>query len=355
MASTSDGAAPPGLGHTPITIIGAGAIGGTVGAYLHDAGYAVTLVDLDRNHVAAISERGLRISGLRGDRYFPVPAVVPDDLTAPLGVTFLCVKGHFTDGAMRQYAGRLAPEGYIVSLQNGLNEAVIASYVGPARTVGAFVHFGADYLSPGHIRLGTEQTIQVGELDGTRTARAEAIRATLAHVMPTCVTTNIWGYLWGKLVYGAMAFTVSTVDAPVPEVVADDLGRKLCRLAAEEAYLVAKHGADTLETIGDFNPNAFAPGPEQEQRGDAALRAMAGGMRASVKQHMGIWRDLAIKKRRTEVDMQSSVIVAKGKELHLPTPVNAAVVQVIHEIESGWRGMDWSNLHDIANAAGVAM
>lgn len=343
----------PGLGSTPITIVGAGAIGGTVGAFLHDAGYAVTLVDLDQDHVSAINERGLRITGLRGDRLFRLPATGPAGLTPPLGVTFLCVKGHFTDSAMRQYAGLLAPDGYIVSLQNGLNESVIASYIGPERTVGAFVHFGADYLEPGLIRLGAEQTIYVGELDGRVTPRVEALRATLEHVMPARITTNIWGYLWGKLVYGAMAFAVSTVDAPVPDVLANDLGLRLCRLAAEEAFAVASRCADRLESIGDFDPNQFAPGPGREARGDAALHALAAGMGASVKQHMGIWRDLAVKKRRTEVDMQSAVIVAKGRDLGLPTPVNSAVVQVVHEIEAGQRGMSWTNLRDIAELASV--
>jgi len=133
------------------------------------------------------------------------------DLRGPLGVTFLCVKGHMTEGAMQQIGPLLAPDGYILSLQNGLNEAVIARHVGEQRTVGAFVHFGADLMEPGMIQLGAEQTIFIGELDGRVTPRAEALRETLSHVMPAQVTTNIWGFLWGKLVYGAMAFACSTV------------------------------------------------------------------------------------------------------------------------------------------------
>ena len=64
-------------------------------------------------------------------------------------MTFLCVKGHFTEAAMRQLGPLLGPDGYILSLQNGLNEEIIAREVGAERTVGAFVHFGADYLEPG--------------------------------------------------------------------------------------------------------------------------------------------------------------------------------------------------------------
>lgn len=342
-----------GLRDVPITVVGAGAIGGTVGAFLADAGYDVTLVDRDAAHVAAIKERGLRITGIRGDRVFHPRAVHGDDLRGPLGVTFLCVKGHFTEGAMEQLGPLLAPDGYILSLQNGMNEKVIARHVGAERTVGAFIHFGADLMEPGLIQLGTEQTIFIGELDGRVTPRAEALRDTLAHVMPADVTTNIWGFLWGKLVYGAMAFACSTVDAPVPRVMDDPLGRRVCYEASAEAYRVAKSQAETLEKIGEFDPNAFAPGDDATARGEGALMAMANAMRASVKQHMGIWRDLAVKKRKTEVDMQVAVIVETGRARGIATPVNAAVLEVIHEIEDGRRGMEWSNLEEIARRGGL--
>ncbi len=344
-----------GLRGAPLTIIGAGAIGGTVGGFLHEAGYDVTLVDVVPEHIRAINERGLRITGLRGDRTFRPRAILADDLAGPLGVTFLCVKGHFTEDAIRRYGPLLAPDGYVVSLQNGLNEPIIAREVGAERTVGAFVHFGADYLEPGLIQLGAEQTIYIGELDGRMTPRAEAVRAALAHVMPAEVTGNLWGFLWGKLVYGAMAFVTACVDAPVPAIIDDPLGRRLCRAASGEAYLVAKTQADRLEHIGEFDPNAFAPGDDFETRADDALLAMAELYRHSVKQHMGIWRDLKIKRRKTEVDMQIAVIVEQGRERGIATPVNAAVLAIIHEIEDGQRGMDWDNLRDMAARAGISL
>ena len=339
----------------PLTIVGAGAIGGTIGAHLSAAGYDVMLVDVVADHVRVMNERGLRITGVRGDKMYPVRAILADELPrrAPLGPTLLCVKGHFTAEAMEQIAPLLAPDGYVVSLQNGMNEELIAARVGAERTVGAFVHFGADYLEPGLIQLGNEQVIYIGELDGRTTARAEAVRVALQHVMPTVVTDNIWGFLWGKLVYGAMAFVTACVDAPVPEILDRPLGRRVCRAAAEEAFLVASAQASRLEMIGEFDPNAFAPG--DPARGDAALRVLGEAMRGSLKQHMGIWRDLKIKKRKTEVDMQVAVIVAKGHELGLATPVNAAVLDTIHAIEDGELGMEWPNLDMIAARADITV
>ncbi len=336
----------------PITIVGAGAIGGTVGAYLWAAGYDVTLVDVVAAHVAAINAHGLTITGFR-DGVFRPKAILRDDLRGPLGPTILCVKGHFTEDAIRDLAPLVGPEGYVLSLQNGLNEPVIARYIGEARTVGAFVHFGADYLAPGHIQLGNAQTIYIGELNGAVTPRAEVLREALSHVMPAEVTRNLWGFLWGKLVYGALAFAVSTVDATVPEVLASDVGRRIALAACFEAYAVAKSQSATLERIGEFDPNAFAPGPDAEARGNAAIQALSGAMASSVKQHMGIWRDLAVRKRATEVDMQVAVLVDTGQKLGIPTPVNAAMLSIIHEIEAGVRGMGRENLNHIARRAGL--
>jgi 2-dehydropantoate 2-reductase len=339
----------------PITIVGAGAIGGTIGAYLHDAGYDVTLVDAAPEQVAAIRERGLRITGVRREQTFHPRVLLADELEGPLSITFLCVKGHFTGPAMDQIAPLLAPDGYVLSLQNGLNEVLIAERVGPERTVGAFVHFGADLLEPGLIQLGYEETIHVGELDGRITLRVEALREALEHAMPTRVTDNIWGFLWGKLVFGALGFLVSCVDAPVAEVIDDPLGRRLCRAACAEAYLVARTQVDRVEPIGEFEPEKFAPGEDMEARADQTLSALADSWRSSIKQHMGIWRDLKVKKRKTEVDMQVAQIVATGQEHGVPTPVNAAVLETVHEIEDGTRGMEWTNLEEIARRSEVSL
>ncbi len=329
-----------------ITVVGAGAIGGTVGAYLSQAGHDVTLVDVAPEHVQAIQTEGLRISGIRGDRRFPVRAILAEELTGPLDTVLLCVKGHFTRDAVARVAPLLAPNGVVVSLQNGLNEEIIAEAVGRERTIGAFVHFAADVVAPGHIQLATERPIVLGELDGSITPRLEALRDLLAQAMPAEVTDNIWGYLWGKLVYGAMAFAVSTVDATVAEVVADPRGRAAGRAAAREAALVAQAQGFRLEPIGGFDPNAFL-GDDWMARGDAALERVADEMRGTLKPHMGIWRDLRVKRRPTEVDMQCGVVVACGRALGIPTPVNQAVVRVVHEIERGERGMGWENLDSL--------
>jgi 2-dehydropantoate 2-reductase len=334
-----------------VTIIGAGAIGGTVGAFMTRAGHDVTVVDIVWEHVDKINRDGLLITGIRGDRRYPLRAVHASDLNGPLDKVILAVKGHFTEDVVRsQIAPNLSDDGYVVSLQNGLNEEVIASYIGSERTVGAFVHFGADYLEPGHIQLGQEQDIYLGELDGAMTDRLHELQSALSSVMPVHLTDNIFGYLWGKLVYGSMAFAVSTVDAPVPEVLADPRGHAVAQAACRETAELARTLGYELMPIGRFDPNAFVPGSDFDARSSAALSEFRNDMAASIKQHMGIWRDLKIKKRKTEIDVQCGVVVERATRVGLDVAVNRAIVRVIHEIEQGERVMDWSNLDTLASA-----
>jgi 2-dehydropantoate 2-reductase len=320
---------------------------------LSRAGYDITLVDVVPEHVEKMNRDGLRIEGIRGDRTYPVKAVLADDLEGPLGVVLLCVKGHFTGEAMRRYAPLLAENGYVVSIQNGLNESIIASRIGRERTVGCFVHFAADYLEPGLLQLSNERTLYVGELDGALTPRVAALAEMLDHAMPAVTTDNIWGYLWGKMTWVGMAFVTACVDAPVDEIVNHPLGLKLCRLASSEVYHVAETQAPKLMPIGVFDPNLFAPGEDYEQRANSAVLAVGEDMRGKIKDRTGMWRDLRVKRRKTEVDMQPGAVVEIGERLGIPTPVNQAVIQVIHEIEAGQRGMGWDNLDEITRLAGV--
>ncbi|HWE61666.1 MAG TPA: 2-dehydropantoate 2-reductase, partial [Chloroflexota bacterium] len=137
-----------------LTIVGAGAIGGTVGAYLTRAGQTVRLVDRDQAHVTAMRQRGLTIHGGAETFTVPVDAYAPSALTGPLDTVLLAVKAQHTRDALAEIAHLLTPRSAVVSLQNGLCEREIATLVGAARTIGSFVNFSADYLEPGVIGLG---------------------------------------------------------------------------------------------------------------------------------------------------------------------------------------------------------
>ncbi|MDX6453922.1 MAG: 2-dehydropantoate 2-reductase, partial [Gaiellaceae bacterium] len=108
-------------------VVGAGAIGGTVGARLARDGHDVLLCDADPEHVAAVNDRGLTIEGPVEQFTVRVQAVSPAELPRRLGAVLLAVKSQHTGAALDAIGPRLAPDGFVVSLQNGVNEPVIAA------------------------------------------------------------------------------------------------------------------------------------------------------------------------------------------------------------------------------------
>ena len=244
----------------PILIWGAGAIGGTLGAYWARAGVPVLLVDVVAEHVRACRTAGLEISGPVEAFKVALPAVEPHDVTGTYHRIVLAVKAPATEAALQQLAPHLAPDGFVLSAQNGLNEIAIAEKVGAERTMGCFVNFGADWHGPGQILYGNRGAVVVGEIDGTIRARTREMHALLAMFEPDAVLTdNIWGYLWGKLAYGAMLFATALTNDSMTEnfadprrfVVFDTLGREV--LAVAQARGVKPVG------FKEFDPQAFAP------------------------------------------------------------------------------------------------
>src|SRR5256886_10816950 len=193
---------------------GAGAIGGTLGAFLARAGHDVTFVDTVSEHVAAINRSGLTISGPIETFTTRAPAFTPDTVRGQWDIIVLATKAHHTEVAAHALLPHLTPTGCVVSAQNGLNELAIAAVVGKARTVGAFVNFGADYLEPGLILYGGRGTVMVGEAFGEPSACVTppvlAIRDAWRDFDDRAAATpNIWGYLWAKEAYRAKLFATA--------------------------------------------------------------------------------------------------------------------------------------------------
>ena len=318
---------------------GAGAIGGTLGAYLARAGHDVTLVDVVAEHVAAVNRNGLAISGPIATFTTPLPAFTPDALQGAWDTIILATKAQHTEAAARALLPHLTPTGYVVSAQNGLNELTIAAVVGEARTVGAFVNFGADYLEPGSIIYGGRGTVMVGEAFGADrvTRRVQAIRNAWRDFDERADTTpNIWGYLWGKEAYGAMLFATALTNDSIADALARPEYRPLYIALAREILAVARARGVRSEAFDGFDPAAYLPNAPAGAA-ERSLDQLVAHNRKSAKTHSGIWRDLAVRKRPTEVDAQLGIIVSLGAEAGVPAPLTSAVVQLIHEIERGER------------------
>ncbi len=336
-----------GMNEGPILVWGAGAIGGTLGAYWARAGHDVLLVDQAADHVEAMNRSGLSIEGPVEEFTQAVRAVTPDHVRGTFCRIVLAVKAHHTELATRQLLPHLAEDGYVLSAQNGLNEIVIGQIVGEHRVMGCFVNFGADYLEPGRILRGNRAAVVVGELDGAITPRVEAMHRLLQEFETDAVLTrDIWAYLWGKLGYGALLFATALTNESIADALASERYRLVYRaLGSEVMEVAARKGVSPIGFNG-FDPAAFRPGADEEAL-KRSLDAMVVFNRGSAKSHSGISRDLAVRKRRTEVDAQIGIIAGIGREVGVPTPALERLVALIHAIEDGQRPLAWSTLDEM--------
>jgi 2-dehydropantoate 2-reductase len=318
-------------------IWGAGAIGGTLGAHLARAGHDVTMAEVVVEHVDAINRDGLRVTGPIAEFTARVPAVTPRTLAGTWDTIVLATKAHHTAVAVRALVPHLAAGGHVVSAQNGLNELAIAEVVSAARTIGAFVNFGADYVEPGVIHYGGRGAVVVGEIDGRITPRVSAVRDAWSAFDPRAiVTSNIWGYLWGKEAYGAMLFATALTNESIADALAMPAYRHLYIALAREILAVAAARDVRPESFDGFEPAAYLTSAPPGAA-DRSLDALVAHNRRSAKSHSGIWRDLAVRKRPTEVDAQLGIVVTLGAEAGVATPLTARLVELVHEIERGAR------------------
>lgn len=329
-----------------ITIYGAGAIGGTIGAVLAQNDIRACLVDKDQDHVTAMNERGLTIQQGSDSFTVPVDAIHPDALDGPLDLVMLAVKAQHTEEAMQAIAPLLTPTSSLVSLQNGFCERIIAQQIGPERTVGCLVNFSADYIEPGVILYGGAGAVELGELDGTYRERLDVIRDLLTHVGSVKVTDNIWGYIWGKMGYANMLFASALTDETMADII--DRYRPLMVELASEIYEVAAREGVTPEAFDDVEPGLYFP---REQRDwdaiNRSLDALVARRHRDKKTHSGIWRDLAVRNRPTEVNEQIGQAAEIGAGHGLPMPLTWSVVRMIHDLEQGHRRRSLDNMEEL--------
>lgn len=321
----------------PIVVWGGGAIGGTIAAYWARAGIPVLLVDTVREHVEACRTRGLSIEGPLEQFTVPMPAATPDEVTGTYSRIVLAVKAQHTDAALDALLPHLAADGYILSAQNGLNEIAIAARAGDARTLGAFVNFGADWLGPGRIRYGGRGDVVLGEIDGAPRARTVEMHKLLQVFEPDAILTDhIWGYLWSKLIYAGMLFATALNDDGIAGNFADPSRFAAFDRLGREVMAVARVRNVVPMPLQGFDPAAFMPGAPAKAR-RACLDLLAERRRNTGKTHTGFWRDLAVRKRPTEIEPLLGTVVALGREAGVPTPALRVLIRLVHDIECGHR------------------
>lgn len=154
------------------------------------------------------------------------------------------------------------------------------------------------------------------------------------------------GYLWGKLGYGALLFATALTNESICDALAAEGPRPLYRRIAGEAVAIAR--ALGIRPIGfnGYHPEAFDATATQAAA-DASFAEMVAHNAKSAKTHSGIWRDLAIRNRPTEVEAQLGPIVSFARQNNLEAPAIENLIAMIHEIEAAKRPLAWDNLAEL--------
>jgi 2-dehydropantoate 2-reductase len=346
-----------------VLFVGAGAIGSYLGAFLSRAGHDVTLVDAWAEQVDTINRQGISVTGPH-DPFTARPRAVhvheAQRLPRDFDVAFVAMKVYDTEWATQLAMRHLAPEGVVVASQNCWPDPRVAAVAGAGRAVGLIMSkIGVACWRPGEVERGMEKgtgrghdVFRVGEHDGRITPRAQELAEMLSVVDGSQVTDNLWGERWSKLCANSMGNPVQGMSGlGSAEIAGSEVGRAVTiHLAAESARVglalglrIPKFNGETAERWADAGRR------ETYQALDGMLTpksAAARNWKASMAQ------DVA-KGRPTEIDDMNGHVVAQGRAKSVPTPVSAAVVDVMHEVESGARKPAPENIGTVLKRAGV--
>jgi len=292
-----------------------------VGGLLAAAGWSVTLLGR-RAHLAAVRARGLAIEGLFGThRVRDLTCLTdPEELRGPYAAVFLTVKAYDTVPMAAAVAPHLAPDGFLLSLQNGLgNLEAAARAVGPARVLGARVIFGAEVVEPGRVRVTVfADPVLVGSPEhDDRAPQAAAVgwaTALAAAGIPTEPTEELLAELWAKVIYNAALNPLGALlGVPYGRLPAHPDTRAIMDTVIEEAFAVARAEAIALRW-----PDAVS-----------YRESFYGRLVPATADHRSSMLQDIERGRPTEIDALNGEIAARGAVHGVAAPVNATLTRLI--------------------------
>jgi 2-dehydropantoate 2-reductase len=334
-----------------IAIVGAGAVGGYAGAHMVQAGEDVTFMDPWPEHVEHMRRHGLRVTHAMDVAEFSVPVRALHVTDAqqlakerPVDIAFVCMKSYDTAWATMLIAQYLAPGGYVVSLQNCMNEATIAGIVGWGRTVGCVASsITVNLPEPGHIHRGAGKggaahtVFRAGEVHGRITQRAEEVCRLVGHADSAKVTANLWGERWSKLVANVMQNGLSACTGlPGTRIVETEPLRRFSTRLGAEAIRVGEALGYSLEEILHLPPETIARAGEGDPAAIEAVdaRRLKDRARVSGEQRPSMGQDM-MKGRRTEIEFLNGYVAREGEKVGLACPTNAALTGIVKRVELG--------------------
>ena len=334
-----------------IAIVGAGAVGGYVGGTLLNAGFRITFIDPWNDHVDHICKHGITISNVKGQYTIPAKALhisqVQSLMRDPIDFAILSVKSFDTLWATRMIKDYLKPNGFVVSMQNSINEHQVAQIMGNQSTLGCVLNtIGVSTIGPGHLdrhRLpggGGYTVFRVGELHGRITPRLTQLVEILQNVDSSSATQNLWGERWSKLITNAMQMGIlGATGLCNEEIIGNDKIRFLIIRCAVEGIKTANALGFDLEPIVDVLPQDWIKAGDGDESNlkkvNESLLAYLNRQTPEGKKGKGsLGRDVLMG-RRSEIEYINGLIASEGERIAVSTTINRSLARIIQSIELG--------------------
>lgn len=303
-----------------IVMLGAGALGSTIGGTLAMGGNDVHFVDMWQEHVDLINKDGLHMTNEKEDWYVRVDARTTADTIGEADLVIVLVKSFATKQAVEQLkqTNVIGKNTLVMSLQNGLgNEETIASVIGSENVISGKTYVGGRLIQAGYISAGVQgKWTYIGELNGEITDRIQTVCNVFNDAGLLCeVSDNIKGLIWDKLLINVAAGALCGITRlPYGPLYEEDYIKDVAVAAIQEGIQVAKAAGVVLKSEDPQYPWV------------AASEGLPGTFKTSILQSLEL-------KRPTEIDFINGSIVEWGKKYGIATPVNQTLVACVKGIE----------------------
>jgi 2-dehydropantoate 2-reductase len=307
-----------------ITIIGIGAMGCLFGAYLSQEAN-VTLLGHWPEQVAALRRSGLRLIGPTGqESHYPLNVVTAPDQAPPADLVLVLVKSYQTDQAAQETVQLLAPEGVVLTLQNGLgNVEKLTAVLNHHRVTLGITAQGATLLQPGSVRHAGHGPTYLAQTEATAVPLQQLAYLLQRAGLETHLVADTNGLVWGKLAINAAINPLSALlNVPNGFLAENPTARKFMFAAAREAAAVT-------QALGISLPYS-----------DAAQRALDVAQ-ATAGNYSSMCQDVR-RGRLTEIEAICGPIVQQGQRLGVPTPVNRRLLDLIRGIQHSVSSVQYS-------------
>ena len=331
-----------------IAFVGSGAMGSYVGGRMAESGADVTLIDPWAEHIDAIKQHGVRMSGTQGASTVPVSALhmheVQSLIRQPVDIAFISVKSYDTEWATMLITQYLAPGGFVVSLQNCINEERIAGIAGWGRTVGCVAStIGVSLDEPGHVVRtykpgGDAYTVfRVGEVHGRTTERVQHLAQLLSTVDSTEVTNDLWGERWAKLTANSMHNGIAAAGGlGHTGIYGQQQPRRLAIRLGGEAVRVGRALGFKVDSVRGIPADALLAAAYGDSAAlETVERVISGWMTRMTDEGRPSTAQDIIKGRRSEIEFINGMVIDKAAEAGIPVPTQQALMRVVQRVEKG--------------------